>query len=418
LEAHVSAAFEDAKKGQAAFLLYLDLDRFKIVNDTKGHAVGDEVIKQAGLRIQNAVRATDTVARIGGDEFVVLLRNLEGGPKQAIVFVEKIIAAFALPMNINDQLIDVGISIGIASIDSRSDSSDDILRHADAALFRTKSEERGSYRFYAREMDAERERRHQVASDLKSALLNNEFVLHYQPIYNAQTRLPQGCEALLRWQHPKLGMVPPLDFIPLAEEFGLINKIGEWVLQTACRDAMQFPEHFQMAVNISPIQLKNLAFPLQVVAALTQSKLPAKRLELEFTESVLLTASAATLDVIAQLRACGVHIALDDFGVGFSSLGYLKDFEFDRLKIDRSFMKNIGSAKDVAILKAIADMGASLGLATTAEGVETQQQFDAVRAQGCTDVQGFLFSKPLPLEDLLAQLEGLREDINHTGTVS
>ena len=404
LESDIAAAFEESKNGHSSFLLYLDLDRFKIVNDTLGHLAGDEVIREAALRIRSALKPSDNVARIGGDEFVVLLRKVKEGPIQAIHFAEKIIAAFAAPIYFNDRPIEIATSIGIAAIDSSSQNSDEVLRHADAALFRTKEQERGSYRFYARTMDAERERRHQIAADLKTALQKNEFEIHYQAIFNTQTRVPQGCEALLRWNHPKLGRISPADFIPLAEEFGLINKIGEWVLQTACHDAMTFPSYFQIAVNISPIQLKNSTFPLQVLTALNKSGLQPDRLELEFTESVLLSASATTLDVIAQLRACGVNIALDDFGVGFSSLGYLKDFEFDRLKIDRSFMKNIENSKDAAILKAITEMGATLGLATTAEGVETVEQFEAVRLQGCTDVQGFLFMKPMPLQEFLKQI--------------
>jgi diguanylate cyclase (GGDEF)-like protein len=400
LESYIQTALLDsARKNKTSIVLYLDLDRFKLVNDTLGHHVGDLVLQEAGRVISASIRANDILARLGGDEFVVLMRDCSD-PADAMSVASRIIEHIARPMQIDGHTISIGTSIGISITLPDGQKADEILRCADLALFRAKSEERGSYRFYESAMDAERLRRRQLEADLRLALQNQEFVLHYQPIMNAATGSISSCEALLRWQHPERGMVPPLDFIYLAEELGLIGKIGEWVLNKACEDAMLMSDKIQMAVNVSVMQIKNAAFPLQVITALNKSGLPPNRLELELTESIMANGDETVLNNVKQLRSAGVCVALDDFGVGFSSFSCLKDFEFDRIKIDRSFLQNIDRSKEAAIFHAIANMGIELGVSTTAEGVETEEQLRTVLAQGCTEAQGYYFSKPKPLNEL------------------
>jgi diguanylate cyclase (GGDEF)-like protein len=402
----IDGAIKSTARGQSAFLLYLDLDRFKIVNDTMGHLCGDAVIVEAATRIKQAVRDIDIVARVGGDEFVVLLNNIEGRVGKVNQLIERIISHVNQPMMVHGRSVEVGVSIGATSIHSQDLSSEDILRNADLALFRAKAEERGAYRFYDQQMDEDRLQHQRKAGFLREALANQEFKIHYQLIVAADSGKPVGCEALLRWHHHSLGAVSPLDFIPLAEELGLIGKIGEWVLRQACLDAMKLPSHFHMSVNVSPLQMLSRTLALQVVSALHASGLPASRLQLECTESVFLSPTPDVLEVFKQLRQLGVSIALDDFGVGFSSLGYLKEFEFDRIKLDRSFLKSVGSTRERVVLKAVAGLGIALGVPVTAEGVETQEQLAVVREHGCSEVQGYLFSKPQKLEDVLAELSG------------
>jgi diguanylate cyclase (GGDEF)-like protein len=407
LEEQMERAVASADRGVDAAVFYLDLDRFKLVNDTLGHQAGDEVLKEVAKRLHKCVRGRDLVARIGGDEFVILLRTVST-TADAMALATRIIESLNEPMRVHGQDVTIGTSIGITMMTDEKTSASELLRHADLALFRAKASERGNYRFYEPTMDAAREERRMLEVDMRHALQRGEFVIHYQPIINVHTGVMTGCEALIRWNHPTRGMVPPNNFIPLAEETGMINAIGEWVLKKACKDAMLLPVAVRMAVNISSIQFRSPALPLHVVTALNDSGLEPNRLELEVTESLLLAQDDAVVATLNQLRSIGVRIALDDFGTGYSSLGYLKNFEFDKIKIDRSFMIGIEKDKEAAILKAITDMSSSLGMTTVAEGVETASQMRRVREQGCTEVQGFYFSKPKPLSDLLAQKSGNR----------
>lgn len=398
----IDCAIRDGQNGknEQQAILYLDLDKFKLVNDTLGHHIGDEVLKKAANVLSSCVRTKDFVARIGGDEFVMLITGFKS-TDQIIAMATRITQEMKVPMRIAKHTILIGASIGIAIINKSAKDGDELLRHADLALFRTKQEERGNFRFYAPSMDSEREARRELESDLQFAVQSNQFVLHYQPILLAKSGVITGYEALVRWNHPKRGMVPPLSFIPIAEDIGLIAEIGEWVLRQACTDAMKLPHNLRMAVNLSPVQFKNLSLPLKVLNILNQTGLEPKRLELEITESVLLSDDSSTLEILNQLRDIGVRIALDDFGTGYSSLGYLKSFSFDKVKIDRSFLKNIEQAKEMIVLKAVTELGNSLGMSTVAEGVETSAQLEKVREHGCTEVQGYYFSRPLPIEQLL-----------------
>ncbi len=377
----------------------MDLDRFKLVNDTLGHHVGDLVLKEASRIIKHSIRTNDVLARMGGDEFVVLMRDCTD-PADAMSVATRIINNLSTPKVLEGHAIHIGTTIGISIMRPDVKCPNEVLRCADLALFRAKAEERGSYRFYEPEMDAERLRRRQLEMDLRNALQNNELLLHYQPIINSATGAISSCEALVRWQHPEHGLIPPLKFIPIAEELGLINKIGEWVLNQACLDAAKMPTSIQMAVNVSALQIKNPVFPLQVIKALNAANLSPQRLELELTESIMATGEDIIINNVKRLRNAGVRIALDDFGVGFSSFSCLKDFEFDRIKIDRSFLQNIERSKEAAIFHAIANMGQELGVSTTAEGVETEAQLKTVLQQGCTEAQGFFFSRPKPLHEL------------------
>ncbi len=389
---------QDTKNIQALF--YLDLDKFKLVNDTMGHQVGDEVLKHAAEVLRNCVRKDDVVARIGGDEFVILVSGMKS-VDQIIALAKRITTEMRVPIKLGRQTAYIGTSVGIAMLDNNANSPGELLRHADLALFRAKAQERGNFRFYAPEMDAERDSRRGLEADLHNALKNNEFVLHYQPIHNAATSEITGYEALVRWLHPTRGMIPPLQFIELAEESGFINELGEWILLQACTDALKFDDHLRMAVNLSPVQCRNPTLPLKILSILNQVGLAPRRLELEITEGVLLADDKSTIDMLNQLRAIGVRIALDDFGTGYSSLGYLKSFEFDKVKIDRSFLQNIEQDKEAVVLKAVTQLSNSLGMATVAEGVETVEQLLLVKEQGCTEVQGYYFSKPKPIEELV-----------------
>lgn len=400
LDARLKQAIAAAKTGKTGVVFYADLDRFKLINDTLGHLAGDQAIKIAADRLGTCIRSTDTLARVGGDEFVIVLTG-NSDQKQLMFTAQRLIDEMALPMLIEGKEVISGTSLGIVCIDGAESDPNVLLRQADLALFRAKESERGSFRFYAPEMDAERERMRELEADLKLALAHNEFVLHYQPIVNVSTGETTGVEALIRWNHPKRGMIPPLDFIPLAEQSGAINKIGEWVLRQACQDVKLMPDHIKVAVNISAVQFSNVALPLQIVAALNAADLKPQRLELEMTESILMSNDGLAREMLTSLRKIGVRVALDDFGTGFSSLSYLKDFEFDKIKIDKSFLKKSIGDKNSTIVQAIASLSSSLGMTTTAEGVETIDQFNAISRQGCTEVQGYLFGKPLPMEDVL-----------------
>jgi predicted signal transduction protein with EAL and GGDEF domain len=320
----------------------------------------------------------------------------------AVSLASRLVEEISAPYDIAGHQLVIGVSVGISLAPDDGKNPDELLKKADLALYRAKADGRGTYRFFETGMDARAQARRLLELDMRAALPRGEFEMHYQPIRDVAAEKIVACEALVRWRHPMRGLIPPANFIPLAEETGLIIQIGEWVLRTACCDAAAWPDDIGVAVNLSPVQFKNPNLVLQVMNALAQSGLPAHRLELEITESVLLQNSEATLATLHALRGNGVRISLDDFGTGYSSLSYLRSFPFDKIKIDRSFVEDVTSREDsLAIVRAVAGLGRSLGIATTAEGVETMAQLDVLRREGCTQAQGYLFSKPRPAAEVM-----------------
>jgi diguanylate cyclase (GGDEF)-like protein len=396
--------------GNAIALLCLDLDHFKDVNDTLGHAVGDLLLKEVTERLKSCLREGDNIARLGGDEFVVFQGSFQSR-EQAASLAQRLVDAIGETFKIDGQSIQIGVSIGVAMAPDDGDAADVLLRHADTALYRAKLSGRSTHCFFEPSMDVNIQEQRKLEADLRQALLTKQFEIYYQPQVDTATEQLIGFEALLRWHHPERGLVSPEEFIPLAEETGLIVSIGEWVLRQACKDAVNWPAPISIAVNLSPLQFKSQTLAQTVVSALTESGLSAPRLELEITESVLLTNSEAALATLHHIRSLGVRIAMDDFGTGYSSLSYLRLFPFDKIKIDQSFIRELGHSKDcAAIVKAVVDLGASLGITTTAEGVETTEQLHRVREQGCTEIQGYLFGKPQPLSNVNELLQRLSAD--------
>ena len=392
------------RNGQVA-ILNLDLDHFKSTNDTLGHPVGDALLQAVAKRLAASVRDGDTVARLGGDEFAIVQVGAEQ-PQGARTLAQRVIDAISEPYLLDGHQVNISVSIGIAL--APADGSDAVMlgKAADMALHRAKADGRGIYRFFERDMDAQMQARRTLELDLRRAIETEQFELFYQPQFNLETNAITGFEALVRWFHPERGLIAPLEFIPLAEEAGLIVPIGEWVLKRACRDAVKWPSPVKVAVNLSPAQFRSVNLMQTVIAALAGSGLAAGRLELEITESTLLADSEATLTTLHRLRAMGVHISMDDFGTGYSSLSYLQSFPFDKIKIDRRFITDVNTEKSsLAIIRAVTGLCESLGIVTTAEGVETREQFDRVKAEGCTEVQGFLTGRPMPLKDALALMQ-------------
>ncbi|GJD97818.1 putative signaling protein [Methylobacterium iners] len=396
------------RNGEACAVLLIDLDRFKPVNDTLGHPMGDALLSKVADRLRSTVRPTDTVARIGGDEFVILQTGVrEASDTQALA--RRIVDLVGRTYMVDGHLLSIGASVGVALAPNDGADVDKLLKNADLALYRAKLDGRATYRFFEPEMDARMQMRRQLELDMRQALARREFQLHYQPQLQLEGNRLIGCEALIRWQHPVRGMVSPLDFIPLAEEIGLIVPIGEWVMRQACRDAVTWPAPLSVAVNVSPAQFKSERLVEMVMSALSASGLPATRLEVEITEGVLLHESEKTLQTLHRLRELGVRVSMDDFGTGYSSLSYLRSFPFDKIKIDRSFVKDLSDKRDgEAIIRAIAGLGKSLGMTTVAEGVETPDQMERIRAEGCTDVQGYLISRPVPASEVLKFLSAER----------
>jgi diguanylate cyclase (GGDEF)-like protein len=400
LNERLEQALAYARRGEIVATHLLDLDHFKNVNDTLGHAVGDKLLQAVSKRLGSLVRETDTVARMGGDEFAIVQVALEQ-PADAATLATRVIEAISAPYDIDGHQVAIGTSVGIAIGPNDGTDPDQLMRNADLALYRGKSEGRGVYRFFEPGMDYQLKARRALECDLRVALTEGQFVLYYQPVINLEHGNITGFEALIRWQHPERGLVPPNDFIPLAEEIGLIVRIGEWALRQACSTVAKWPGEASVSVNISPAQFRSPGLVQAVLIALADSGLPAQRLELEITETVLLEDSEQTLSTLHRLRDLGVRIAMDDFGTGYSSLSYLQSFPFDRIKIDRSFVKDITSASgSLNIVRAVAAMAKGLGMAATAEGVETQEQLETVRSEGCTEMQGYLFSKPRPQHEI------------------
>lgn len=406
---HLSEALaRRARKGDQLAVHFIDLDRFKTVNDTLGHPLGDELLRVAAERLRGCVREGDTVARLGGDEFAVVqagLSDMTGATRLA----ERIVEAMSAPFDLQGHQVVIGASVGVAAAPSDGEDADELLKKADMALYRAKADGRGAFHFFERAMDEQLQARRALELDLRRALTAGEFELYYQPLYNLGDERVTGCEALLRWRHPDRGMVSPADFIPLAEEIGLIVPLGDWVLRTACAEAARWPDHVRLAVNLSPAQFRDRGLVRTVVSAIAASGLPAQRLELEITESVLLQDSAANMSMLHDLKALGVRISMDDFGTGYSSLSYLRSFPFDKIKIDQTFVRDILEDSDaMAIIKAVLDLGSSMGIVTTAEGVETLEQLNALRGQGCAEIQGYFISRPAPASEI-AQLLGITE---------
>ncbi|MBK1795608.1 EAL domain-containing protein [Devosia sp. WQ 349] len=398
----------DLQRGEMAAVLYIDLDNFKVVNDTLGHAVGDEVIKQAAVRLWGTTRETDILARLGGDEFALLLRPLDSADTAARV-AERIVKALSAPMNIAGQLIEIGASVGISVGPNDGTATDQLVKNADLALYKAKSEGRSTYRFFETGMDADLQQRRSIEAGLRMAMQRNELRLMFQPLFGLAENRVTCVEALLRWDHDDR-TVSPAEFVPVAEDTGLIVPIGQWVLEQACRTAATWPPNVRVAVNLSPVQFRHKDLVAHVKHALEKSTLSPERLELEITESLLLNDSEITMRALHELRSMGVRISMDDFGTGYSSLSYLRSFPFDKIKIDRSFMADLTTRLDSqAIIAAVIGLGRALGMETTAEGIETEEQLSLVRQQGVSEVQGFLFSPPLPAQSLASLL--LSQDI-------
>jgi len=386
-----------AAAGTQFSLFIFDLDLFKAVNDSLGHPIGDQLLKAVAGRLSELVSEPDTVGRLGGDEFAILQVVKSDARVEAAVLAQRLIEAVSAPYEIEGHPVVIGISMGIAVAPDDGVEASALLKHGDLALYRAKSDGRNCYRFYESEMDAAVQLRRALEIDLRNALARREFELHYQPLMSAAAREPCGAEALVRWRHPRRGLMGPDQFIPLAEEIGMIDALGEWILGEACAEAAAWPQNIRIAVNLSAAQFRRGDLVDIVTGALRRSGLAAERLELEITESVLLQKSEGNLATLHAIKSLGVSIVLDDFGTGYSSLGYLRMFPFDKIKIDRVFVQELASRSDcAAIVCAITGLARSLSIVTTAEGVETEEQLSLVRAAGCNQVQGYLLGRPGP----------------------
>jgi diguanylate cyclase (GGDEF)-like protein/PAS domain S-box-containing protein len=393
-------ALERAEAGKHVAVLCVDLDLFKNVNDSFGHPIGDRLLKQVAERLRAQVRGDNIAARLGGDEFAIVLAS-GATPNEASDFADRLINVLSARYDIDGIEAVVGASIGIALSPGDGTTSEELMRNADMALYRAKSDGGGVHRFFEREMDRQAQKRRDMERDLRAAFANGEFELHYQPLVDIAANRISGFESLLRWRHPEKGMMSPAEFIPVAEDIGLIVALGEWVLREACTEAAKWPAEVKVAVNLSPVQFRSRNLVQAVVSALAHSGLSPRRLELEITETVFLAETEVNLAILHQLRELGVGISMDDFGTGYSSLSYLRSFPFDKIKIDRSFVKDLAKRSDcVAIVRAISGLGRSLNITTTAEGVETTDQLDWLRAEGCNEVQGFLFSAARPASEI------------------
>jgi diguanylate cyclase (GGDEF)-like protein/PAS domain S-box-containing protein len=385
-------------------VLCVDLDLFKNVNDSLGHPMGDRLLQAVADRLRERVSGGNLAARLGGDEFAVILGDAPS-LNEVSDFAARLIQALSAPYEIDGHELVIGASIGIALAPSDGASSEELMKNADMALYRAKEEGGGVHHFFEKEMDLQAQKRRDMEHDLRHAYVQGEFELHYQPLVEVATNTISGFECLLRWRHPDKGMISPADFIPVAEDIGLIVPLGEWVLREACREAAGWPDGIKVAVNLSPVQFRSRNLVQVVIQALAQSGLAPERLELEITESILLAETEANLAILHQLRGLGIRISMDDFGTGYSSLSYLRSFPFDKIKIDRSFVKDLAQRSDcLAIVRAISGLGKSLNIITTAEGVETSDQLDWLRAEGCNQVQGFLFSPARPASEIAGLL--------------
>jgi diguanylate cyclase (GGDEF)-like protein len=398
------------RSGQLA-VLYIDIDEFKSVNDSLGHPVGDELLKAVAQRLSGCVRNTDFVARLGGDEFAIVQTGVKN-PADVMDLVIRIYQAIRVPVECLGHQLVTDASIGIALAPQDGTDLDQLLKNADLAMYGAKADGRRTYRFFERAMDARVRARRALELDMRQAIVEGQFEIAYQPIVDLRSGAVSGCEALLRWRHPERGMVSPADFIPVAEDIGLISELGEWVLASACIEAASWPDHIKLAVNVSPVQFRNHTLALHVASALASSGLAANRLELEITEAVLIRDDETALAILHQLRAVGVRIALDDFGTGYSSLSYLQRFPFDKIKIDRCFVTDIAEPDgSSSIVQAVVNIASARNMTTTAEGVETEAQRELLGALGCTEMQGYLFSAAKPAAEVRRLLFAGRGDI-------
>ena len=400
LREELDRALAAARRGETLALLCLDLDRFKPVNDTYGHAVGDELLRQVAARLRECVREVDVVARMGGDEFAVVQRR-GSQPYGSTRLAQRIIDVLTKPFDVEGHVVHIGTSVGIALAPDDGRDPETLQRNADLALYRAKNDGRGTFGYFEPAMNHRIEARRGIENDLRSAIAESRLHLVHQPRIDLADGRVIGVEALLRWAHPERGTVSPAEFIPLAEETGLIVPIGRWVLEQACRDALSWPAHVPVAVNVSAVQFARGSVLPDVLAALAATGLPPRRLELEVTESSMIKDAASALSVLHTLREKGVRVALDDFGTGYSSLSHLRSFPFDHLKIDRSFVRDAPERPDLrAIIRGATVLASGMQMQTTAEGVETKEQMRIVRALGCNSAQGYLFSRPVAAEQI------------------
>lgn len=390
----VEAALARRQPDEQIALVHLNLDRFKSVNNTLGVSTGDAILRQVAERLRTSAGSGNILARLGSDEFAILQCERQQ-PLNVMALVDRIGRELAEPFFRGEKQIELSVSMGIAVAPQDGNDTDVLLKHAGVALFHAKSEGRGRYRFFTSEMEAQIQERHALEADLRRAVQNEEFELQYQPLYDMARDRIVGMEALVRWNHPTRGRVAPMDFIPLAEELGLVVDIGRWVLNRACRDAAEWPAEIKIAVNVSAIQFQDSDLPADVMAAIAAAELSPSRLELEITESLLMRNLDETLPILHQLKALGIRISMDDFGTGYSSLSYLRSFPFDKIKIDKSFVNDIAENKEArAIVRAIIMLGDALGMRVTVEGVERESQVRLLEKEGCDEIQGYYVSPP------------------------
>ncbi|MGV1838071.1 sensor domain-containing protein [Rhizobium rhizogenes] len=397
-------------------LLYIDIDHFKHINDSKGHAAGDTLLRQVAQRLLRLAEKSDLVARLGGDEFALVLRMTDAGRAQR--FADLLLLSLAAPFDLDGVREHVTCSIGIAMAPDHADDADVLMRDADLALYAAKGSGRSTYRFYQTEMRLEAERRHQLTVELREALQNGEFELYYQPIIRLDNDGLSGFEALIRWRHPERGLIAPMEFIPVAEETGMIVPIGEWVLREACRTAARWPSHLKIAVNLSVYQFRHTGLLATVVSVLDETGLRPERLEIEITESVLLSEVEQSLHLLRALKELGIRIAIDDFGTGYSSLSYLRSFAFDKIKLDRSFVAGIETDPgNLAIVRAVVGIASGFNAMTLAEGIETEEQLGKLRAEGYSEVQGFLLGRPMPRAQAEALIFGEKRPMKRVSSL-
>jgi diguanylate cyclase (GGDEF)-like protein len=402
LQVKLRAALERVEaSGEALAVICVDLDHFKEANDLHGHLAGDQVLIETARRLTANLQSPSFAARLGGDEFVVVQITDQDQPAAAAELAGGLLEALKVSSTWEGQEQAMGASLGVSLFPDDGRTAEALLTNADMALYRAKESGRGAYRFFKREMDETIRERRNLARELRQAIIDEELIVHYQPLARASDGEVCGFEALVRWKHPVRGMVPPLDFIPIAEECGLIGPLGEWVLRRACADAASWDKPLRIAVNLSPLQLNNPALPTLVHEVLISTGLSPARLELEITESALFKDYQRALDNLRRLKALGVRIAMDDFGTGFSSLSTLQSFPFDKIKVDKSFVENIHrDERATVIVRAVLGLGRSLNIPVVAEGVETEEQREFLRGEDCAELQGYAIGRPAPAETL------------------